>query len=404
MKITYPRPNNEAARAMAVMELDLDYTELSDMFKDLARLAARIAGTEISLVNLIDTYTQWTIANHGLAIEQMAREDSVCTYTITTPESFEIKMLSKDERFQDKFYVSGDPYLNYYFGIPLKTSHGLNLGALCVMDKQPKDISPEKIELLKIVANEIANRLLSLKTLQDLRNQVKAAKQAKQKVAHDIRGPLGGIINLAQLLATEGKTYQIDEVIDFVQMIYKAGHSLLDLSTEILHNEDRNAQQKSDTLTLQQFKEKLIRLYEPQALNKQIQLSVQIADNADQFQFPKNKLLQIAGNLITNAIKFTDNEGKVSVLLNAQKTSEQEQLYITISDTGIGMDAAAVDEILNGVKDSDMGTAGEAGYGFGLPLVKRLVESLDGKMTIESALGKGTTFQITIAYPVNTDN
>jgi signal transduction histidine kinase len=68
------------------------------------------------------------------------------------------------------------------------------------------------------------------------------------------------------------------------------------------------------------------------------------------------------------------------------------------------MDAAAVDEILNGVKDSDMGTAGEAGYGFGLPLVKRLIESLNGQMSIESAQGKGTTFQITIAYPINTDN
>ncbi len=398
MKITYPRPNNEAARALAVMELDVDYTDLADMFKDLTRLAARIAGTEISLVNLIDTYTQWTIANHGLEIEQMPREDSVCTYTIAAPESFEIKMLSEDERFQDKFYVSGEPYLNYYFGIPLKTSNGLNLGALCVMDKQPKQISPEKVELLKIVANEIANRLVSLKSLQDLRNQVKAAQQAKEKVAHDIRGPLGGIINLAQLLASEGKSYKIDEVIEFMQMIYKAGNSLLDLSTEILSNEDKSAQQKSDILTLQQFSDKLNRLYQPQALNKEIKLSINIAPHAASVQFPKNKLLQIAGNLITNAIKFTGNQGLVMVDLDAQQSKDALQLFINISDTGVGMDTVAIDEILSGEKESDMGTAGEAGYGFGLPLVKRLVESLNGSMAIQSEQGKGTKFIVNINY------
>lgn len=400
MKIRYPQPSNEAARAMAVMELDLDYTELADMFKDLTRLAARIANTEISLVNLIDTYTQWTIANHGLAIDQMPREDSVCTYTITTPESFEVKMLSKDERFQDKFYVSGDPYLNYYFGIPLKTSQGLNLGALCVMDKQPKDISPEKIELLKIVANEIANRLLSLKALQDLRNQVKASDLARQKAAHDIRGPLGGIINLAQLLASDGKSYQIDEVIEFVQMIYKAGNSLLELSNEILTQHDKTAILQADTLTLQQFSEKLNRLYQPQALNKGVTLNIEVA-TASAHRFPKNKLLQIAGNLITNAIKFTDAGGHVKASINATQDDRAQELHIRITDTGIGMNAQALAAIQSGEKNSDTGTAGETGFGFGLPLVQKLVADLQGQLQIQSIPDQGSIFDVRIPYPLN---
>ncbi|MFX8933892.1 hypothetical protein ABTN02_19410, partial [Acinetobacter baumannii] len=90
----YPIPSNEAERLWVLSEFDIDYTEVSDVFKDLTRLAAKIAGTEISLINLIDTYTQWTISNYGLPIEQMDREDSVCQYTIAQPESFELKKLS----------------------------------------------------------------------------------------------------------------------------------------------------------------------------------------------------------------------------------------------------------------------------------------------------------------------
>ena len=77
-------------------------------------LAAKIAGTKISLINLIDTYTQWTVANFGLPIEQMGRDESVCQYTILNNESFEVKSLSSDDRFKDKFYVVDNPNLEYY--------------------------------------------------------------------------------------------------------------------------------------------------------------------------------------------------------------------------------------------------------------------------------------------------
>lgn len=139
-----PIPQNEDERVWALTELDIDYSDTSDLLKDLVELAAKIAGTKISLINLIDTYTQWTVANFGLPIDQIKREDSVCQYTITQDGSFEVKSLSADERFKDKFYVVDDPNLEYYFGIPLATQDGLNLGALCVLDTSVKTLSPEK--------------------------------------------------------------------------------------------------------------------------------------------------------------------------------------------------------------------------------------------------------------------
>ena len=178
-----PIPKNELERVIDLSDYDLDYSGLEDNFKDLAKLAANVAGTKISLVNLIDSFTQWSISNHGLEIEQMPREDSVCQYTIMGDQPFEVGDLSADDRFKDKDYVIEDPNLRYYYGLPLTTSEGHNIGALCVLDKEVKSISPEKTELLKIIANEIVNRLKALKVINDLKSQLKYADQTKKKVS-----------------------------------------------------------------------------------------------------------------------------------------------------------------------------------------------------------------------------
>jgi GAF domain-containing protein len=129
-----PIPSNEMDRIITLADLDLYYTGYQDDFKDLAKLAAKVTGTNISLVNLVDTFTQWTLSN----IAQMPREDSVCQYTIMENDHFEVENLATDERFKDKFYVADDPNLRYYYGVPLKTEEGGNIGALCVLDTEYK--------------------------------------------------------------------------------------------------------------------------------------------------------------------------------------------------------------------------------------------------------------------------
>lgn len=216
MAITDPIPENEMQRVLELSEFDLDYSSIDDQFKELTKLAAKIAGTDISLLNLIDSFTQWSVSNYGLEIQQMPRQDSVCQYTIVTENFFEVKDLSADDRFKDKFYVKGDPNLRYYFGVPLQTNNGINLGALCVLDTVGKEISPEKVEMLKIIADEIVNRLMVLRVINSLQNRVKEAKDTQKKVAHDIRGPLSGIIGLAQIISEQGKENKLEEVLQLV--------------------------------------------------------------------------------------------------------------------------------------------------------------------------------------------
>ncbi len=392
-----PIPDNEMDRILNLYEFDIDYSNLEDTFKDLTYLAAKICGTEISLVNLIDSFTQWSVSKVGIEADQMPREETVCQYTIIEQDHFEVEDLSADERFQEKPYVNGPLNLRYYFGVPLKTSAGHHIGALCVLDRTMKKLTPEKIELLKIVATEVVTRLSTIKLVQDLKAKLREEKETSKKVAHDIRGPLAGIMGISALIQEQGEDNKMDEVLEMINLIYKGSRSVLDLADEILSDKVPSKRAVADDeFTLLILKDKLIKLYEPQAKYKNIDFVVNINSTKETIPFSKNKLLQIIGNLISNAIKFTPERGSVIAELDLQTIDNHPILKISISDTGIGISQDGISNIINGIQSTASGTGGEKGYGFGLTMVKRLIDGLNGKMEISSTIGKGATFEVMI--------
>lgn len=386
--------NNEMNRILNLYEFDLDYSNLESTFKDLTYLAAKICGTDISVFNLIDSYTQWSISSFGLDTGQTPREDSLCQYTILENDHFEVEDLSLDSRFQDKSFVDKPLNLRYYFGVPLRTNSGHNIGSLCVLDKDQKKLTPDKIELLKIIANEIITRLNTIKVVQDLKTKLVTEKELNKKVVHDIRGPLTGIIGISEIIKDQGHDNKLDEVLDLVNLIHRSGRSILDLADEILSEKRITKSLVEDDFNISILKEKLVKLYEPQAKYKEINLVVNIQEVNANIPFAKNKVLQIAGNLISNAIKFTLEKGKVIVDLDLKLVNEEFALSITVTDTGVGINEQTIDKILRGDTSSSDGTAGEKGYGFGLAMVKHLVDGLKGNMEIKSIEGIGTTFEV----------
>jgi K+-sensing histidine kinase KdpD len=395
-----PNNPNEFERLLALADYDLDTIELEGQLKDLTKLAAKVAGTNISLVNLIDAVTQWSVAGVGMPVMQLPKEESVCQYTIQGDQSLEIKDLSKDERFKHKFYVEDDPNLRYYYGVPLRTSSGHNLGALCVLDTKAINITPEKADLLKIISEEIINRLEIIKSVNDLKSKVKDSIEKQEQVAHDIRGPIGGIIGLAQIIKDQGSNNQLEDVLEFIKVIQSSSQSLLELADQILSTKAKEKAPKQLNLqneyNLQVLQEKLKNLYGVQAEQKKVKFSVEIVSKNLETRFSKIKLLQILGNLISNAIKFTPQGGNVNISLSLEEKNYVNNLRAKISDTGKGMTAEQIEGILNGEGQTTQGTSGELGYGFGLPLVKHLIDGLGGVLKIDSELGKYATFEVII--------
>lgn len=395
-----PNTPNEFQRLLALADYDLDTTELEVQLKDLTKLAAKVAGTNISLVNLIDAVTQWSVAGVGMPVMQLPREESVCQYTIKEDQFLEIKDLSKDDRFKNKFYVEDEPNLRYYYGVPLKTNSGHNLGALCVLDTKAINITPEKADLLKIISEEIINRLEIIKSVNELKSKVKDSIEKQEQVAHDIRGPIGGIIGLAQIIKDQGSNNQLEDVLEFIKVIQSSSQSLLELADQILSTKAKEKAPKQLNLqneyNLQVLQEKLKNLYGVQAEQKKVNFSVEIVSKNLETRFSKIKLLQILGNLISNAIKFTPQGGNVNISLSLEEKNYVNNLRAKISDTGKGMTAEQIEGILNGEGQTTQGTSGELGYGFGLPLVKHLIDGLGGVLKIDSELGKYATFEVII--------
>ena len=397
-------PKNEMERLIALNNLDLDYNNLEDSLSDLTKLAAKIAGTKISLVNLIDHYTQWSVSGIGMELGQTPREDTICQYLVydSSLKDLEIENIEEDARTSDKVFTNKDQKLRYYYGIPLKLNEEISIGALCVLDTDFKNISPEKKEMLSIFAKEVVNKLKIHKAIEGLQHKIHETNKVKDKVAHDIRGPLGGIIGLAEIIQLQGNKNKLEEVLEFISLIRKSGKSLLELADEILalDYEGKTAgSAREEEFTLNTVKSKIQSMYAPQALTKSIQFDVEVNYPNAEIPIPKNKVLQILGNLISNSIKFTPIGGSILVKLDLDVIGSEKLMIFEVEDTGEGIEEEKIQNILNGEVASTSGSVGEKGYGFGLNLVLHLVNSLQGKLSITSQVGSGTTFKVKI--PVN---
>lgn len=391
-------PKNEFDRLLKLSEYDIDYSEIHGKLDDLTRLAAYVTGTPISLVNLLEANTQWTVSNFGLDVSQTPRDETACQYVVLNDGPLEIEDMQEDERFNDKSYVTGDANIRYYYGVPLTTPDGTRIGAMCVMDTKKNDLSPEKEEFLKIIASEVITRFEYEHKLKLMRDNVDELKEIQRKVSHDIRGPIGGIIGIAEILRDQAEESKMDEFMQLLELINKGGRSVLELANDILSNYENGENYKAipaNELTLPLLQQKLKDLYKPQARAKSLDFSVNIEEGFNNHTFPKHRLLQIIGNLITNAIKFTPEKGSVTVELELKLTPEA-MLHVQIIDTGIGMKESQVQEIMSGNAKSTAGTRDERGFGFGFQLARHLTESMKGKLFINSEIDKGTKISLQI--------
>jgi diguanylate cyclase (GGDEF)-like protein len=133
---------NERERLAALHEYDILDTPRDPSFDSLTTLAAQICDAPIALFSLIDGQRQWFKSNHGLAgIPQTPRDAAFCAHTILGDDILEVPDTRQDARFHDSFLVTAEPGIRFYAGMPLRDGRGFGLGALCVMDHRPRQLS-----------------------------------------------------------------------------------------------------------------------------------------------------------------------------------------------------------------------------------------------------------------------
>jgi PAS domain S-box-containing protein len=139
-------------------------TGRDDDFDALATLAAKICGTAVAQINFIDEDSQWSKACIGAEMDRIPREHSFCDHTIRHDEDMIVPDMLEDERFKGNLFVENDPNVRFYAGIAIKSENRHNIGTICVIDVEPKELNEHQLDSLKILAKEIEVRLKLRKT------------------------------------------------------------------------------------------------------------------------------------------------------------------------------------------------------------------------------------------------
>jgi len=157
-----PIPKDEDARLAALRRYEILDSGSEAEYDDLTKIAAHICGTPIALITLVDSERQWFKARVGLDAAETPRDQAFCAYAIHDSATFIVPDAVEDQRFSDNALVLGDPRIRFYAGAPLQTSDGINLGTLCVIDRQPRGLSGEQQEALEALARQVV-RLIELR-------------------------------------------------------------------------------------------------------------------------------------------------------------------------------------------------------------------------------------------------
>ncbi len=290
------------------------------------------------------------------------------------------------------------------------TADGLRAGQFHLRAEVKAD---DELGLFARTFNAMAARIENLVT--DLKHQVTVAEEARARaeksdqaksaflasMSHELRTPLNAIINFTRFVAKGSLGPVNPEQRDTLGEVIDSGRHLLNLINDVLDMSKIEAGSltlfQEDGLKLAPLLEQVASTGRTLLAEKPVTLRTEIADDLPTIRGDRQRLMQILLNLVSNACKFTD-EGEI-VLSAARQNGE---IVLSVRDTGVGIapeDQALVFEVF---KQTETGLRKGSGTGLGLPIAKSLVEAHEGRLWLESALGKGTTVFVALpaAQPV----
>jgi signal transduction histidine kinase len=387
-------------------KLGLLHSEADSSILNIVNLASCALDAPVSFVSVLEikSGTQYISAAAGDPLETadfcgMPIEDSICRYVQQDQKTVAIPDLLKDFRTRNNKVVT-ESELRSYVGSPIRAMSGKVIGAVCCMTPEPRNWTEEDVKVLESLANCINDivkaRALALEERQareKLQEVMATRSNYIAHVSHEIRTPLTGIIASIKMLngmSFEGKAGQLVGILD------RSANKLLDFVNDVLDLAKLDVghfESSEEEASIGDIVADVLSGFTDLADAKSLQ--IETTDELEDcfYLVDKHAVRTILQNLIGNAIKFT-KVGSVRVKITEDSYG---QVVIDVIDTGIGIapeyHAKIFEEFEQAGPDIPR-TYG--GTGLGMTIVKRMVDLLDGTITLQSRLGEGAKFSVSL--------
>tara|TARA_R110002072_G_scaffold299920_1_gene476226 strand:+ start:176692 stop:178107 length:1416 start_codon:yes stop_codon:yes gene_type:complete len=281
---------------------------------------------------------------------------------------------------QSYIYATNSSIGNWFLIISLFVISGSCIGFIMLL----KEIDQKTILEKNII---IQQSKLKLEEFHQTQNKLFSI------IAHDLRNPFNNIIGLSELL----KESDMDgvESVEYIDLINSTAKNTLNLLDNLLNwakSQTGDLSFISEKVILSKVLNEILWLKESLAKAKNISLNYAPTDEIELYT-DRNILGTILRNLISNAIKFTNQGGSITVLA----TTNEHEVEISICDNGVGMSEETIRKIFDpSTTMTSLGTDNEGGSGLGLVLCREFVKRLDGHLWVESVEGQGSNFKFTL--------
>ncbi|MCM1119624.1 MAG: response regulator [bacterium] len=322
------------------------------------------------------------------------------------PESKEDYDLSVNIGYLQSQYEQGNMEVDvdYWGGLSHEDAICVRQSFIMTRDEETGDLIAMVVS--KDITEQVKKQREQTQALQDALMQAQHANQAKttflSNMSHDIRTPMNAIIGFATIAASHME--RTDQVRDCLQKILSSSNHLLGLINDILDMsriESGKLQIHNQECNISELMHNLVNIIQPQVKAKQLEMFIDTFDvaNEDVIADPL-KLNQIFINLMGNAVKYTPAGGTVSFRIMQHTTFKHgwgEYVFV-IKDNGIGMSKDFVEHIFEPFERESTATrSGIQGAGLGMAITKNIVDMMGGEITVESEVGKGSTFTVCLS-------
>ncbi|WP_139959945.1 sensor histidine kinase [Flavicella sediminum] len=389
-------PKDEKERLKSLDSFKILETLPEKEYDNLTRLASQICGTPIALISLITEDKQWFKSHHGLDATETPREFAFCAHAINTPDkTFVIPDSRKDERFHDNPLVVNDPNVIFYAGAPLNTPDGYSLGTLCVIDHKPNELTKEQLSALEALAEQVISQFLLRKNIELLEKKNEEANLLNKQLntfahslTHDIKTPIRGIQTIASWLKSDYETTLDKQANDWIDIILSRTDYMDTLATGMLDYSKKT----NENIIYSRFNiETLLKEIKDNFPSKNFQFD--FMDANFEIEHSEVAFLTIFQNLISNSIKYGDQENGIVKIAFAKTAQDLEIIY---EDNGPGIPNEFREKVF--LLFETLGSKNENSAGIGLTTVKGFIDRLKGSIKLIDRKDKlkGVCMQINI--------